>query len=69
MIYGVSCLSGIGFTMSLFISNLAFATDIYEQEAKLGILVASLLSGIVGTIVLMTDKSDKQVKEKSINVT
>ncbi|MCB0725486.1 MAG: Na+/H+ antiporter NhaA [Ignavibacteriae bacterium] len=59
-IYGVSCLAGIGFTMSLFISNLAFSSDLYAQEAKLGILVASLLSGILGAVILMKeDKSEK----------
>ena len=64
-IYGVACLGGIGFTMSLFISNLAFGADLYGQEAKLGILVASLLSGIVGTIALMMDKPKN--KKEAIN--
>ena len=63
-IYGVSCLAGIGFTMSLFISNLAFGSDLYEQEAKLGILVASLLSGIVGAIVLMTEKPKEELNKE-----
>lgn len=49
---GVSCLGGIGFTMSLFVAGLAFTKDIYMQEAKLGILTASLIAGIIGIIVL-----------------
>lgn len=44
-------LAGIGFTMSLFIASLAFKNPIYLAEAKLGILMASLLSGIVGYIL------------------
>ena len=51
MIYGASCLAGVGFTMSLFISELAFK-GLMVDEAKIGILVGSLLSGIWGYIVL-----------------
>jgi NhaA family Na+:H+ antiporter len=51
-IYGVSCLSGVGFTMSLFVSDLAFHSGPFIHEAKIGILTASLLSGIVGYLVL-----------------
>ena len=51
MIYGASCLAGVGFTMSLFISELAFK-GMSINEAKIGILAGSLLSGIWGYIVL-----------------
>ena len=53
-IYGVACLCGIGFTMSLFISNLAFTgiDAALLDSAKLGILAASLVSGAIGWIVL-----------------
>lgn len=47
-IWGVSILAGIGFTMSLFIAELAFESDDLLTSAKLGILVASFISGIVG---------------------
>ncbi len=67
-IYGVACLSGIGFTMSLFISNLAFGSDLYVQEAKLGILIASLLSGVVGTFALMMGSPPK-IKNEPVNET
>jgi NhaA family Na+:H+ antiporter len=52
-ILGVGMLGGIGFTMSLFVANLAFgATDTLEI-AKVGILAASLISGIAGALVLL----------------
>ncbi len=51
-IYGASCLAGIGFTMSLFIGALSFSDDSLLTIAKIGILGASLLSGIMGWVVL-----------------
>ena len=56
-LFGVSILGGIGFTVSLFIANLSFAAvpDIGDEllnEAKLGIFVGSLVSGIVGYFFL-----------------
>jgi NhaA family Na+:H+ antiporter len=52
-VYGICLLCGIGFTMSLFISTLAFPhrPDLLE-EAKLGILAGSLLSAFAGFLVL-----------------
>jgi NhaA family Na+:H+ antiporter len=53
-VYGVSLLCGIGFTMSLFISLLAFAGDVEKVEAmKLGILLGSMTSALVGAVVLL----------------
>lgn len=51
-IYGVSMLAGIGFTMSLFISNLAFSEAALLTNAKLGILAASFFSALLGWFVL-----------------
>ncbi len=52
-IYGVGWLAGIGFTMSLFIADLAFfEEDPLLEVAKLGILAASLIAGIVGWAIL-----------------
>jgi Na+:H+ antiporter, NhaA family len=45
-------LSGIGFTMSLFISDLAFAESSLLDVAKVGILTASLIAGIVGWSII-----------------
>lgn len=51
-VVGAGCLAGIGFTMSLFISDLAFDDPALITAAKIGILVASLVSGILGFIIL-----------------
>ncbi len=52
-LYGVSVLTGIGFTMSLFITSLAFESDgLFQYTDKLAILLASFLSGIVGYLIL-----------------
>ena len=52
-LYGVSIVAGIGFTVALFIASLAYPgrSDLLS-EAKLGILAASLASGLVGALVL-----------------
>lgn len=51
-LYGVSILGGIGFTMSLFIGTLAFQDPRYEAEVRLGVLAGSVLSAVVGYLVL-----------------
>ncbi|MGQ0742591.1 MAG: Na+/H+ antiporter NhaA [Alphaproteobacteria bacterium] len=51
-IYGVAALAGIGFTMSLFIGQLAFAGLLREAETRLGVVLASLVSAIWGYSVL-----------------
>lgn len=63
-IYGMSLLCGIGFTMSLFISSLAFEESIaldFIVQARIGILVGSLLSGVLGFLVLKSTLG-KEVK-------
>lgn len=50
---GAGILAGIGFTMSLFVNELAFADEVLRQEAKLGVLCASLLAGILGYVWLV----------------
>jgi NhaA family Na+:H+ antiporter len=49
---GVGVLAGIGFTMSLFIATLAFAQPEVLAAAKLGILIASLIAGSAGLLLL-----------------
>jgi NhaA family Na+:H+ antiporter len=56
-LYGVAVLTGIGFTMSLFVDSLAFNdTQIYHFADKLAILLGSFLSGIVGYLILRSAK-------------
>lgn len=51
-VYGVSGLAGIGFTMSLFVADLAFPEGEALGQAKAGILFASLIAGLIGYILL-----------------
>ncbi|GEO05865.1 Na(+)/H(+) antiporter NhaA [Adhaeribacter aerolatus] len=51
-IIGAGILAGIGFTMSIFIALLSFSDPLYQTEAKFSILIASLLAGFIGFIVL-----------------
>ncbi len=52
-IHGLSCITGVGFTMSLFIGTLAFDSAVQIDSVKLGVLSGSLLSGLTGVLVLM----------------
>jgi len=53
-LYGVSVLTGIGFTMSLFVGNLAFTENIqYIDGVKIGVLAGSLLSTLFGYFILI----------------
>ena len=63
-IAGAGCLAGIGFTMALFIANLAFKSDLMHLDAsKIGILSASLVSTVIGVTVLLTCKPAKSDAE------
>lgn len=53
---GVAFLGGIGFTMSIFIANLAFSAETIVTASKISVLMASLLSAIIGLLVLMRTK-------------
>ena len=51
-IYGVACLAGVGFTMSLFIGMLAFEDQAHAAGVRFGVMSASLVAGIMGYTVL-----------------
>ena len=51
-ILGLGFLGGMGFTMSLFITNLAFGGTVHVNPAKIGILIGSLVAGILGFFIL-----------------
>lgn len=50
-ILSMGCIAGIGFTMSIFITQLAFSEELYIQSSKMMILMVSCLSGITGFIL------------------
>jgi NhaA family Na+:H+ antiporter len=52
MIWGLSMLAGIGFTMSLFIGSLSFEGDAEMNMVRLGVMLGSVLSAVLGYIVL-----------------
>lgn len=59
-IIGLGSLSGVGFTMAIFIALLSFTDTMLIAEAKFSILVASLLSGIIGYILLKTSNRENK---------
>lgn len=50
---GASILGGVGFTMAIFVANLAYTDALFITQAKLAILLASLMAGILGFVVLL----------------
>ncbi len=50
---GVSCLAGIGFTMSLFIGTLAFPDDLHTAQVRVGVIGGSLVSVLIGLAILL----------------
>ena len=59
--YGLSIVTGLGFTMSLFIGRLAFTDPEYQTSVRLGVLIASLFAGVLGYLTLrLTTKPPSQ---------
>lgn len=58
---GVALLASIGFTMSLFITQLAFDDELFRTQAKIGIFVASIIGGFGGFFILKRSGSKKKV--------
>jgi NhaA family Na+:H+ antiporter len=64
-LYGAACLAGIGFTMSLFITGLAFPDEALIVRAKVGILLASLLAAVWGAAVLAVGRAGAGTRTSS----
>jgi Na+:H+ antiporter, NhaA family len=69
-LYGVAILTGIGFTMSLFIGSLAFDDEGIMAQVRLGVLVASLVSGLTAAIVLKfsAHTAEKRPSNKTVGL-
>ncbi|MGI9667415.1 MAG: Na+/H+ antiporter NhaA [Acidimicrobiia bacterium] len=59
-VVGLGALAGIGFTVSLFITELAFKESLLADEAKLGIFVGSAVAGIIGYLILRSQKTPQE---------
>ena len=57
-IVGLAAIAGIGFTVSLFITGLAFDSAVLADRAKIGIFIGSFASGVVGTLILRSIRLD-----------
>lgn len=64
-LFGISVLSGIGFTMCLFITTLAYTDDVRITQAKIAIFVASLIAGIIGYLILNTETKKLATKTEA----
>ena len=63
-IYGIACLTGIGFTMSLFIGSLVYGSTDMINLVRLGVLSGSIMSGVLGYAVLGVYTSKKRIRNK-----
>lgn len=57
-IVGMAGIAGIGFTVSIFVAGIAFADPAATDQAKIGVLVASALAAVVGSIILTRGRDD-----------
>ena len=64
-VYGVACLTGIGFTMSLFIGTLAFDDVSLMNDVRLGVLLGSFASAVTGVAVLILAGRSSEVSQTS----
>jgi len=64
-IYGIAALTGVGFTMSLFIGSLAFGADDKMNAVRLGVLLGSVVSGLFGYAILRTAPQKASLAEDS----
>jgi NhaA family Na+:H+ antiporter len=61
-VYGLALLTGIGFTMSLFIGSLAFPAEGYDVDIRIAVLIASSVSAVAGYLLLRSGSHTDQTK-------
>ena len=64
-IVGIASISGIGFTVSMFITGLAFDDGTFQDEAKIGILFASLIAALIGTFILYKSSEREDISAQN----
>lgn len=66
-IYGIACLAGIGFTMSLFIGGLSFSDPEMMNQVRLGVLSGSAISALLGAgaLLLAARQDDEEAEEEA----
>ena len=62
-VIGAGALGGIGFTVSLFVTELAFGDSILGEDARIGVLTASLLAGVIGTLIVLPGRVGDSVDD------
>ena len=65
-VYGLALLTGVGFTMSLFIGTLAFTTAGYHDVVRIGVLSGSLICAVAGYMVLYAAAGRQQTQPAAI---
>jgi len=70
-IIGIASIAGIGFTVSMFIGGLAFDNAMLQDEAKIGILFASVVAAIIGTFILYksSEREESSMEEEKLEMT
>ncbi len=63
-IVGAGLIGGVGFTVSLFITGLAFTDKVMVEEAKVGVLAASLIAGLAGYLFLLVSRGQSQSEQR-----
>lgn len=63
-IVGAGLIGGVGFTVSLFITGLAFTDNVLVEEAKVGVLAASLIAGLAGYLFLLLMSRENKSREQ-----
>jgi NhaA family Na+:H+ antiporter len=70
MVLGLGAVAGIGFTVSIFIAGLSFpGSELLTGEAKVGILVASLVAAVVGTVLLLLATRSREPAPEPVDAT